>query len=464
MSSRSLHFRLAAPAPPPERPAFVGMAAPAPCAAQLRALQTTNAPPLQSSRSGAYTRRNAAALDRPDAFCKRRVPSRPRNDALHAGEEAPKGLDRTNRRCRLRAPMGDRGRMRRRARSRPSTAAGRPAARRRRAPRPSNAPWSRASSTTNGPNITLVVIALKTADRKSRLLRVITPLGVLLPTGLSLRVDKDDLGRMNFVRCLPNGCVAEVFLDDKLLGKLESGVAGDLRPVRDARGGRRRADSVRRVQGRVRGAALTQGDGMIRAGRQGFAALLALALAGAARGGVRRQLIQSAHLVRQFVAAADQGFRKDRQAAGFGRRISTVPTSTCSTAVRRPASAAPPTTRCAISSTLPTSRANATRKGGQFALKVGVAGQLLIGPAGSPGAYSTTLRVQVKRDIDNKILYDKTFRVAADTSRRRPSALSRRHRPDHAAADAAAARFGLFGFRRPRRRRAGGGPSPAGAP
>jgi invasion protein IalB len=73
------------------------------------------------------------------------------------------------------------------------------------------------------PNITLVVIALKTADRKSRLLRVITPLGVLLPTGLSLRVDKEDLGRMNFVRCLPNGCVAEVFLDDKLIGKLESG-------------------------------------------------------------------------------------------------------------------------------------------------------------------------------------------------------------------------------------------------
>jgi len=73
------------------------------------------------------------------------------------------------------------------------------------------------------PNITLVVIALKTADRKSRLLRVIAPLGVLLPTGIGLRVDKQDLGRMNFVRCLPNGCVAEVFLDEKLLGKIESG-------------------------------------------------------------------------------------------------------------------------------------------------------------------------------------------------------------------------------------------------
>src|SRR5271156_1707104 len=72
------------------------------------------------------------------------------------------------------------------------------------------------------PNITLVVIALKTADRKSRLLRVIAPLGVLIPTGLGLHIDNDDFGRMSFVRCLPNGCVAEVFLDDKLLARLES--------------------------------------------------------------------------------------------------------------------------------------------------------------------------------------------------------------------------------------------------
>jgi invasion protein IalB len=73
------------------------------------------------------------------------------------------------------------------------------------------------------PNITLVVIALKTADRKGRLLRVIAPLKVLLPTGMGLHVDKDDMGRMSFVRCLPNGCVAEVFIDDKLLAKMETG-------------------------------------------------------------------------------------------------------------------------------------------------------------------------------------------------------------------------------------------------
>jgi len=72
------------------------------------------------------------------------------------------------------------------------------------------------------PNITLVIIILKTADRKSRLLRVIAPLGVLLPSGLGLHIDKDDFGHMSYVRCLPTGCVAEVFLDDKLLARLGS--------------------------------------------------------------------------------------------------------------------------------------------------------------------------------------------------------------------------------------------------
>jgi len=72
------------------------------------------------------------------------------------------------------------------------------------------------------PNVTLVVIALKTADHKSRLLRVIAPLGALLPTGLDLKLDAEDVGRMGFVRCLPNGCVAETLIDDKLLQRMES--------------------------------------------------------------------------------------------------------------------------------------------------------------------------------------------------------------------------------------------------
>lgn len=73
------------------------------------------------------------------------------------------------------------------------------------------------------PNMNLVVIALKAADGKSRLLRIIAPLGVLLPAGLGLNIDKNDKGRAGFVRCLPSGCVAEVVMDDKLLTELGSG-------------------------------------------------------------------------------------------------------------------------------------------------------------------------------------------------------------------------------------------------
>jgi invasion protein IalB len=70
-------------------------------------------------------------------------------------------------------------------------------------------------------NAGLTVIVLKTADQKSRLMRVVAPLGVLLPSGLGLKLDNQDVGRAGFVRCLPNGCVAEVVLEDKLLGQLK---------------------------------------------------------------------------------------------------------------------------------------------------------------------------------------------------------------------------------------------------
>ncbi len=73
------------------------------------------------------------------------------------------------------------------------------------------------------PNMNLVVIAIKAADGKSRLLRVVAPLGVLLPAGLGLNIDKTDKGRAGFVRCLPSGCVAEVVMDDKLLNELGAG-------------------------------------------------------------------------------------------------------------------------------------------------------------------------------------------------------------------------------------------------
>ena len=73
------------------------------------------------------------------------------------------------------------------------------------------------------PNVGLSIIVLRTADKKQRILRVLAPLGVLLPSGLGLKIDTTDIGRTAFVRCLPNGCIAEVVIEDKLLDQLKTG-------------------------------------------------------------------------------------------------------------------------------------------------------------------------------------------------------------------------------------------------
>src|SRR5215471_14916967 len=72
-------------------------------------------------------------------------------------------------------------------------------------------------------NVGLTVIVLKTADQKSRLMRVVAPVGVLLPSGLGLKIGRADVARAGFVRCLPYGCIREVGRDDNLVKQLRSG-------------------------------------------------------------------------------------------------------------------------------------------------------------------------------------------------------------------------------------------------
>ena len=72
-------------------------------------------------------------------------------------------------------------------------------------------------------NVGLSVVVMKTADKQARILRVLAPLGVLLPRGLGLRIDNTDMGTTGFIRCLPNGCVSEVLMDDTLIEQLRSG-------------------------------------------------------------------------------------------------------------------------------------------------------------------------------------------------------------------------------------------------
>ena len=73
------------------------------------------------------------------------------------------------------------------------------------------------------PEVGLSVVVLKTADDEARILRVLAPLGVLLPNGLGLNVDGEDIGRAYFVRCFTDGCYAEVILEDELLETLRGG-------------------------------------------------------------------------------------------------------------------------------------------------------------------------------------------------------------------------------------------------
>lgn len=72
-------------------------------------------------------------------------------------------------------------------------------------------------------NVGLSVVVMKTADKQARILRVLAPLGVLLPRGLGLRIDNTDMGTTGFIRCLPNGCVSEVLMDDTLIQQLRTG-------------------------------------------------------------------------------------------------------------------------------------------------------------------------------------------------------------------------------------------------
>lgn len=50
---------------------------------------------------------------------------------------------------------------------------------------------------------------------------------------------------------------------------------------------------------------------------------------------------------------------------------------------------------------------------GQVAIKVGVSGGLLIGPAGTPGAYSGDLRISIVHDTDKKTAFEQSYKIAA---------------------------------------------------
>lgn len=57
----------------------------------------------------------------------------------------------------------------------------------------------------------------------TQVLRVFAPLGVLLPPGLGLKIDGQDVGNAPFLRCHSFACYAQVTVDPKLVNKLKTG-------------------------------------------------------------------------------------------------------------------------------------------------------------------------------------------------------------------------------------------------
>jgi invasion protein IalB len=72
--------------------------------------------------------------------------------------------------------------------------------------------------------VAISVIAIKGPAGKP-ILRIIAPLGVLLPSGVGLKIDQADMGAVAFARCVPNGCIAEAELSADQMAKLSAGVA-----------------------------------------------------------------------------------------------------------------------------------------------------------------------------------------------------------------------------------------------
>lgn len=73
-------------------------------------------------------------------------------------------------------------------------------------------------------NVGLRIVFLL-GTKGERVLRVVAPLGVLLPFGLGLRIDDEPISDkpIPFIRCRPLGCIAEIVVKDALMDKLKTG-------------------------------------------------------------------------------------------------------------------------------------------------------------------------------------------------------------------------------------------------
>jgi invasion protein IalB len=75
--------------------------------------------------------------------------------------------------------------------------------------------------------LTTVFVRAKQNGKEITMLRILAPIGVYLPTGVALEVDGGAVGRIPFMRCLPQICVAFGEAGNQTLDKFRKGTAAN---------------------------------------------------------------------------------------------------------------------------------------------------------------------------------------------------------------------------------------------
>lgn len=77
--------------------------------------------------------------------------------------------------------------------------------------------------TANGVNITTLNLVESKGDAKRRVFQIVVPTGRSLPQGIQIQVDGKRAAAIPYLYCRPQGCTAEVRLDDSLVGIFKKG-------------------------------------------------------------------------------------------------------------------------------------------------------------------------------------------------------------------------------------------------
>ncbi len=81
--------------------------------------------------------------------------------------------------------------------------------------------------------LSLIMRVQKQGDKSATMMQIMAPIGVFLPTGIALEIDGAAVGRVPFVRCLPQTrvspgiCTATAEAQDATLAKMKSGTAAN---------------------------------------------------------------------------------------------------------------------------------------------------------------------------------------------------------------------------------------------